>query len=52
LHFKNVTCHARAAGALGFYAVIFLTGHYGPNWRERAARWRADVTGTSGSTIA
>jgi creatinine amidohydrolase len=33
-HFRNVTYHVRAADALGFHAAIFLTGHYGPNWRD------------------
>ena len=33
-HFKNVCYHVRAADALGFQAAIFLTGHYGPNWRD------------------
>ncbi len=33
-HFKNVCYHVRAADALGFHAAIFLTGHYGPNWRD------------------
>jgi creatinine amidohydrolase len=33
-HFKNVTYHVRAADALGFQAAIFLTGHYGPNWKD------------------
>lgn len=33
-HFKNVCYHLRAADALGFHAVILLTGHYGPNWRD------------------
>jgi len=33
-HFKNVCYHIRAADALGFHAAIFLTGHYGPNWRD------------------
>jgi creatinine amidohydrolase len=33
-HFKNVTYHVRAADALGFHAAIFLTGHYGPNWKD------------------
>lgn len=34
VHFKNVCYHARAADALGFHAAIFLTGHYGPNWKD------------------
>jgi creatinine amidohydrolase/Fe(II)-dependent formamide hydrolase-like protein len=33
-HFRNVTYHVRAADALGFHAALFLTGHYGPNWRD------------------
>jgi creatinine amidohydrolase len=33
-HFKNVCYHVRAADALGFKVAIFLTGHYGPNWRD------------------
>jgi creatinine amidohydrolase len=33
-HFRNVAYHVRAADALGFHAAIFLTGHYGPNWRD------------------
>ena len=33
-HFKNVCYHVRAADALGFHAAVFLTGHYGPNWRD------------------
>jgi creatinine amidohydrolase len=33
-HFKNVCYHIRTADALGFRAAIFLTGHYGPNWRD------------------
>jgi creatinine amidohydrolase len=32
-HFKNVCYHVRAADALGFHAVILLTGHYGP-WQD------------------
>lgn len=34
VHFKNVCYHIRAADQLGFKAVILLTGHYGPNWRD------------------
>jgi creatinine amidohydrolase len=34
IHFKNVCYHVRAADVLGFHAVILLTGHYGPNWRD------------------
>lgn len=33
-HFKSVCYHVRAADALGFQAALFLTGHYGPNWRD------------------
>lgn len=33
-HFKNVCYHVRTADALGFEAAIFLTGHYGPNWKD------------------
>lgn len=33
-HFKNVLYHVRTADRLGFHAAIFLTGHYGPNWRD------------------
>jgi creatinine amidohydrolase len=34
VHFKNVCYQIRAAERLGFKAVILLTGHYGPNWRD------------------
>lgn len=34
VHFKNVCYHIRAADQIGFKAVILLTGHYGPNWRD------------------
>jgi creatinine amidohydrolase len=34
VHFKNVTYHIRAAEMLDFKAALFLTGHYGPNWRD------------------
>ena len=34
MHFKNICYHIRAADALGFHAAIFLTGHYGPNWKD------------------
>jgi len=34
MHFKNICYHIRAADALGFNAAIFLTGHYGPNWKD------------------
>ncbi|MDH7569143.1 MAG: creatininase family protein [Armatimonadota bacterium] len=33
-HLKNVCYHLRAADAIGFHAVILLTGHYGPNWQD------------------
>ena len=33
-HFKSVCYHIRAADQLGFKAVILLTGHYGPNWKD------------------
>ena len=33
-HFKTVLYHVRAAEAQGFKAAIFLTGHYGPNWKD------------------
>ncbi len=33
-HFKNVAYQLRAAAALEFKAAIFLTGHYGPNWKD------------------
>jgi len=34
VHFRNVCYQIRAADAIGFHAVILLTGHYGPNWRD------------------
>jgi creatinine amidohydrolase len=34
VHFKNVCYHIRAADALGFHAILLLTGHYGPNWED------------------
>ena len=34
VHFKNVCYHIRAADALGFHAIILITGHYGPNWED------------------
>jgi creatinine amidohydrolase len=34
VHFKNVCYHIRAADQIGFKAVILLTGHYGPNWKD------------------
>ena len=33
-HFRNICYHMRTADVLGFRAAIFLTGHYGPNWRD------------------
>ncbi|MFC1526510.1 creatininase family protein [Candidatus Latescibacterota bacterium] len=33
-HFKTVCYHLRAAEVLGLHAVIFVTGHYGPNWQD------------------
>jgi creatinine amidohydrolase len=34
VHFKSVAYHVRAADVIGFRAAIFLTGHYGPNWKD------------------
>jgi creatinine amidohydrolase len=34
IHFRNVCYHVRAAEVLGAHAAIFLTGHYGPNWKD------------------
>lgn len=34
VHFRNVCYHVRAAEALRAHAAIFLTGHYGPNWKD------------------
>lgn len=34
VHFKNVLYQIRQADAIGFRAVILLTGHYGPNWED------------------
>lgn len=34
IHFKNVCYHIRAAEALGFHAILLITGHYGPNWND------------------
>ena len=34
IHFRNVCYHVRMADALGFHAAVFLTGHYGPNWKD------------------
>lgn len=34
VHLHNVLYHVRMADALGFHAVILLTGHYGPNWQD------------------
>jgi len=33
-HFKSVAYHIRAAHQNGFHAALFVTGHYGPNWRD------------------
>ena len=33
-HFKSVAFHIRAAHQMGFHAALFLTGHYGPNWKD------------------
>ena len=33
-HFKNILYHIRQADTLGFQAAIFLTGHYGANWKD------------------
>ena len=33
-HFKNICYHIRSADVIGFEAAVFLTGHYGPNWRD------------------
>ncbi len=33
-HFRHVAYQIRAVAALGFHAAIFLTGHYGPNWKD------------------
>lgn len=33
-HFKNVCYQIRQADVHGFKAAIFVTGHYGPNWRD------------------
>lgn len=34
VHFHEVLYHIRTADALGFHAAIFITGHYGPNWKD------------------
>ena len=34
VHFRNVCYHIRAAEALHAHAAVFLTGHYGPNWKD------------------
>ena len=34
VHFKNVCYHIRAMDAIGFHAVVMITGHYGPNWQD------------------
>lgn len=33
-HFKNICYHIRMADHLRFHAAIFITGHYGPNWKD------------------
>ena len=33
-HFKTVAYHIRAAHENGFHAALFVTGHYGPNWKD------------------
>jgi len=33
-HFKSVAYHIRAAHEMGFHAALFVTGHYGPNWKD------------------
>ncbi|NOZ19489.1 MAG: creatininase family protein [Planctomycetes bacterium] len=33
-HFKSVAYHIRAAHQHGFHAALFVTGHYGPNWKD------------------
>ena len=33
-HFKSVAYHIRAAHQNGFHAALFVTGHYGPNWKD------------------
>lgn len=33
-HFRNICYHIRSADVLGFHAAVFLTGHYGPNWKD------------------
>ncbi|MFW5826236.1 MAG: creatininase family protein [bacterium] len=33
-HFRNVLYHVRTADRMGFHAAVFLTGHYGPNWKD------------------
>lgn len=34
VHFRSVCYHIRAAESLHAKAAIFLTGHYGPNWKD------------------
>ncbi len=34
VHFKNICYQIRAAEEIGFHAMILLTGHYGPNWKD------------------
>ena len=36
-HFKGVCYHIRTADSLGAKAAIFLTGHYGRNWKDLKA---------------
>jgi creatinine amidohydrolase/Fe(II)-dependent formamide hydrolase-like protein len=33
-HFKSVAFHVRTAHQMGFHAALFVTGHYGPNWKD------------------
>ncbi len=33
-HFRSVMYHIRAAHQMGFHAALFVTGHYGPNWKD------------------
>jgi len=40
-HFKSVAFHIRAAHEAGFHAALFVTGHYGPNWKD--LKWLLDV---------
>lgn len=34
VHFKHVCYQIRAAEAIGFHAILLITGHYGPNWKD------------------